>query len=279
MKKQAVFLIYILSLVVLLAGGLAGSQDAIAQEEEDILRAGDVVRITVYGQADLNTVTRIADNGNISFPFIGDVAVAGLSTADAERRIARRLGEGGYVRNAQVGVFREERTQYITQSVTILGQVKNSGRYPLISVSTEGADNLIDLLALAGGTNPNAADYLMLLREGAAGQETLRVDLVDLMTLGDTSSNYDLLDGDIVIVPQMEVFYIYGQVQSPGRYRLERNMTVMQALAVASGVTERGNEEGVELRRREGDNVRTIRADLEDALQANDVIYVKESFF
>ena len=67
MKKQAVFLTYILSLVVLLVGGLAGSQDAIAQDEEDILRAGDVVRITVYGQADLNTVTRIADNGNISF--------------------------------------------------------------------------------------------------------------------------------------------------------------------------------------------------------------------
>ena len=276
MTRQLVVLISAVFLVI----GLAATAVVQAQDTEgSVLAPGDVVRIAVYGQDDLSIVTRIADSGSISFPFIGNVNVAGLTTADAERRIAARLGEGGFVRNAQVSVFREERTQAVTQSVTILGQVVRSGRYPLVSVATEGADNLINLLALAGGTTENAADHLMLLRTTEEGTQRMRVDLVNLLTMGDTSSNHRLLDTDIVIVPQMEVFYIYGQVGRPGRYRLEKDMTVMQAIAVASGVTERGNEDGIELRRRDGDKIRTLRTDLDNSLQANDVIYVKQSFF
>jgi polysaccharide biosynthesis/export protein len=264
-----------LTVVALVLAAVSFAQD----NDESVLRPGDVVRITVYGQSDLNTVTRIAANGTISFPFVGDVRVGGLTTADAERRIAARLGDGGFVRNAQVTVFLEERRPAFMESVTILGQVERSGRYPLMSTSAEGADTLIDLLALAGGVNATAADFLMLLRQTDQGQERVRIDLDALMNSGDITANQELRDEDIVIVPQMEVFYIYGQVHRPGRYRLEKDMTVMQALAVASGVTERGTESGVVLRRRNADAIRTINAKLTDELQANDVIYVKESFF
>jgi polysaccharide export outer membrane protein len=247
--------------------------------DSSVLRSGDVVSITVYGQQDLNTVTRVAGDGGITFPFIGDLSVGGLTTGETERKIAYQLGQGGFVKNAQVSVFLQERIESIGRSVTILGQVEKSGLFPLATATEGGVDTLINLLAMAGGVNAAGADHLLLLRSDEGGQKTLTVDLVDLLTEGDVTSNYRLQDGDIIIVPQMQVFYIYGQVQRPGRYRLEKDMTVMQAIAVASGITERGSEKGVQLRRRDADNIRSFNADLTDELQANDVIYVKESFF
>ena len=266
-----------ISLVLLFVWTFAGHVAAAA--DASVLRSGDVVSITVYGQQDLNTVTRIAGDGGITFPFIGDLAVGGLSTGEAERKIAYLLGQGGFVKNAQVSVFLQERSESIGESVTILGQVESSGMFPLATATEGGVDTLINLLAMAGGVSAAGADYLLLLRNDEGGQKTLTVDLVDLMTEGDVTSNHRLLNGDIIIVPQMQVFYIYGQVQRPGRYRLEKDMTVMQAIAVASGITERGGEKGVQLRRRDAENIRSFDADLTDELQANDVIYVKESFF
>ena len=86
--------------------------------------------------------------------------------------------------------------------------------------------------------------------------------------------------GDIVIVPRADMFYIYGEVKSPGRNRLEANMTVMQALSVAGGLTERGTERGIRVKRRNSEGeIKEIKVELTDLLQPDDVVYVKESLF
>jgi polysaccharide export outer membrane protein len=87
------------------------------------------------------------------------------------------------------------------------------------------------------------------------------------------------MNGDIVLVPQMDVFYIYGEVQKPGRYKLERDMTVMQGLSVASGLTPRGSVKGIMLNRPAGATMTSIGTNLEDRLQPNDVLYVKTAVF
>jgi len=83
----------------------------------------------------------------------------------------------------------------------------------------------------------------------------------------------------VVLVPEMDVFYIYGEVQKPGRYPLDRDMTVMQALSVASGLTPRGSVKGIELNRPVGSEIKTFKSNLDDRMQPNDVVYVKTSVF
>lgn len=243
------------------------------------LVSGDVLKITVYGNDDLTTITRILPDGTITFPLIGQVAVGGLTPSAAEQRIAGKLRGGGFVRNAAVSIFVQERSAVPTSSVTLLGQVVNSGTYSLDPSSVEGVTTLVALLAKAGGTTEKAADYCHLIRNENGVPRKVRVDLVDLVRNGNIQANVPLTNGDIVLVPEMDVFYIYGEVQRPGRYKLERDMTVMQGLSVASGMTPRGNVRGIVLNRPSGASIKATDASLEARLQPNDVVYVKTAVF
>jgi len=250
------------------------------QAASSVLSPGDVVRITVYGHSDLETTTRISQEGRITFPLIGDMLIGGKTTSQSERDISQLLGDGGFVKNAQVNIFVEQRSEAVGKSVTILGHVQRSGRYPLQDDSKDGVRTLVDLLASAGGTTNTAADYLFILRTQAEERRKIRVDLVGLLREANLDLDIFLNDSDVIILPEMDVFYIYGQVSKPGRYRLERNMTVMQALSVASGVTDRGSESGVLLNRRASNgDTKTLKTDLDDELKPDDVLYVKDSFF
>lgn len=258
---------------LLVAGG-AGATDT------SLLGAGDVVRITVYGQPDMTTVVRIAETNNISFPLIGDVVIGGLSAAVAENKIARLLSSKGFVKNAQVNIFVEQRLQTLNNTVTILGKVARPGKYPLQSATAEGVQTLIDLIASAGGATESAASHVFLVKMQGDVPEKIRVDLIGILGEGSfKQSNHRLEGGDIVFVPEMDVFYIYGQVQRPGRYRLERGMTVMQALSVGGGITERGSEKGIQIKRRVEGAMTTLDVKPVDELLKDDVIYVKESLF
>ena len=243
------------------------------------LTPGDVLRISVYGNDDLTTITRILPDGSITFPLIGQVVVGGLAPSVAEQRIAAKLRGGGFVRNAAVSIFVQERSAVPISSVTLLGQVVHSGTYSLDPESVEGVTTLIALLAKAGGTTETSADYCYLIRNENGVPRKVRVDLADLVRNGNIKANVGLTNGDIVLVPQMDVFYIYGEVQKPGRYKLERDMTVMQGLSVASGITARGNVRGIVLNRQDGASIKASDASLEARLQPNDVVYVKTAVF
>ncbi|MCU7891745.1 MAG: SLBB domain-containing protein [Candidatus Thiodiazotropha sp. (ex Ustalcina ferruginea)] len=261
-------------IVLWLISGVLKAADA------TFLGAGDVIKITVYGQSDMTTTTRIGESNNISFPLIGDVIIGGLSTAGAENKIARLLSTKGFVKNAQVNIFVEQRLQTLTNTVTILGKVVQPGKYSLQSTTVEGVETLIDLIAAAGGTNEFAAEHVVLIKKQGDGQKKIRVDLFKILDEGSLDqSDFRLSGGDIVFVPEMDVFFIYGQVQRPGRYRLERGMTVMQALSVGGGITERGSERGIQIKRRLKEKTAIIGAKPDDELVKDDVVYVKESLF
>jgi polysaccharide biosynthesis/export protein len=264
---------------VILAVLLAGlSSRAVAQEVR--LGPGDVVTISVYGQKDLDTRVRISSDGKITFPLVGQVAIAGLVPVEAEAEIAQRLSEGNFVRNPQVNVFVEERVTTVSELVTILGMVKQPGRFPVESASNEGAGTVIGLIALAGGMLSDAADYLILTRRTGGKQQSLRVDLLDLLKSGDLTQNHDLMAGDIVFVPRMDVFYIFGEVHQPGSYRLERDMSVMQAISVGGGLTQYASEKDLAIKRRADDGrMMDIRVGMTDLLQPDDVLAVDASGF
>lgn len=250
-----------------------------AKADPMALGPGDVVRITVYGQPDLSTLTRLSENGEITFPLLGSVALDNMSTIEAERHVAGLLDSRGIVRNAQVTVFLEQRSERSAEQVTILGKVDRPGKYTLQSASVQGVSSVIDLLASAGGTIDGAADYVFLMRPTHDSYARTKIDLIQLVQFGELSVDRSLLNGDIVLVPETEVFYIYGQVRRPGRYPLERDMTVMQALSVASGVTDIGNESGIILRRRTDTGNQETEVAITEFLKPGDVVYVKERRF
>lgn len=236
------------------------------------LGAGDVIKVSVFNNPDMTTETRIGDDGNISFPLIGQVSVGGLPQVEAERKIARQLASGGYVKNAQVSILV---TLQQSQLVSVLGQVNRPGRYPI-----DGRRSVLDLLALAGGVAADGSETVSIIRkrDGKASRE--QVDVIEMVRNGDLSRDYALGGGDVVFVERAQRFYIYGEVQRPGVFRIERSMTVLQALSTGGGLTPRGTERGVRIKRRDADgHLQVIQAKHDDLIQSDDVVYVQESLF
>jgi polysaccharide export outer membrane protein len=236
------------------------------------LEPGDIIRVTVFQNPDLTTETRVSEAGGISFPLIGTVPVGGLSLPAAERKIADLLREGGYVLQPQVNVLP---LQTKGNQVAVLGQVNRPGRYPLETV----ASRMSDLLAAAGGPTNLGADTVVLIgtREG----KPIRRE-IDLRALFHQGGDQDPLleSGDTLFVDRAPQFYIYGEVQRPGAFRLERDMRVMQALAAGGGLTGKGTERGLRIHRRDAaGKLQEIEPGLDDALRPDDVVYVQESLF
>jgi polysaccharide export outer membrane protein len=278
MKAKVITINMRLQLLVLLVLLCAGAGVALAQEAS--LGPGDIVRISVYGQGDLDTVARISSDGTIAVPLLGTVTVAGLTVREAEQHIATELSRRQLVRDPQVTVFVESSRAAEVESVTILGNVARPGRYPVQSMSDAGAENVASLVALAGGLANDAADYLILTRMEGQTARTVNVNLRELFERGDVSQNYVVKQGDIAYVPRMDEFFVYGEVRNPGVYRLRSGMTVIQALSASGGLTERGTDNGIVVTRKNADGRNeTIAVKMNDLLQPDDVLIIKESLF
>ena len=238
-----------------------------------VLGSGDVVRITVYEHADLSAVARISQAGSINFPLVGEVFIAGLGERSAELKLGELLLQGGFVKSPQVSLIVE---QYRSQQVSVLGEVNKPGVYVI-----DRGNRLMDLLAMAGGVNASGGENAVVIKKGGnEGQGGHPIDLFQLLQKGDMTQNVEVADGDIIYIPRMDVFYIYGEAQRPGSYRLQRDMTVMQALSMGGGLTPRGTQRGIQIKRKDASGaVVTIKADLSEVLLPDDVVYVKESLF
>jgi polysaccharide export outer membrane protein len=239
---------------------------------ELLLGPGDVVKVSVYNNPDLAVETRVSESGNITFPLIGQVNVNGLASAAAEKKIAGLLESGGYVRKPQVNLIV---SLLQSQQVSVLGQVNRPGRYPV-----DGKRTVMDLLALAGGINADGGDVVSLIRKRDGKTTKDSIDIVQMVQAGDMQRDFDLSANDVVFVERAPHFYIYGEVQRPGVFRLERSMTVLQALSAGGGLTTRGTERSMRIKRRDaGGKLQVLEAKHDDLVQADDVVYVKESLF
>lgn len=239
---------------------------------EVVLGPGDVVKATVYGSPDLATETRVSEAGSLTFPLLGEVQVGGLTTQQAEKKIGGLLEKGGYLKKAQVNLLI---TTLASQQVSVLGQVNRPGRYPV-----EGRRKVLDLLAMAGGANAEGSDLVTLVRtrNGATTRET--IDIVDMVRKGELNRDYEVAGGDIIFVERAPRAYITGEVQRPGPFRIERAMTVQQALSAGGGLTPRGTQRGLRVTRKDANGVaHTIDVKNDDLVQVDDVITVKESWF
>ncbi|MBT9463085.1 MAG: polysaccharide export protein EpsE [Hydrogenophaga sp.] len=237
------------------------------------LAAGDTVRVQVFQNPDLTLETRITESGTISFPLIGSIRLGGLPVSAAEKKIADALKSGGFLQNPQVTLLL---TQIRGSQVSVLGQVGRPGRFPLETASTR----LSDMLANAGGTAPGGDDVVIVSGQRAGKPFRKLVDLPALFLRERSEDDIVLQGGDVVYVHRAPVFYVYGEAQRPGSFRIERSMTVMQALALAGGPTARGSRDRLQLHRQQDDgSVRLLAPQMNDLVMPNDVLYVRESLF
>ena len=236
----------------------------------DILGASDSIRITVFQNPELTTETRLSQSGSIVFPLIGEVALAGLTPVEAGTRIADQLKRGGFIINPQVAVTI---VQMRSRQVTVLGQFARPGNYVL----EDSRSRLTDILTLAGGISPTGAETVRVLTNRGGTYEARDITVQSLFHGGDQSANMQLENGDTIFVDRAPVFYIYGEVQRAGAYRLEPNTIVMQALSLGGGLTPRATERGIGIQRRMPNGELTmIEAKLTDPLQADDIVVVRE---
>jgi polysaccharide export outer membrane protein len=257
------------------APGMAWAQQSLpaASNLQYRLAAGDVIRISVYQSADLTLETRLTEAGSISYPLLGSVALAGLTVPEAEKRIADGLRNGNFVKQPQVSISVQ---QVRGNQVSVLGQVGRPGRYPLET----GDVQLTDMIATAGGVAGTGADQIVVVGTRNGQPYRVEIDLPSVFGPGRRSNDITLKNGDVIWVDRAPTIYMYGEVQRPGSLRLERGMTVMQALASSGGLTQRGTERGLRVHRRDGDGkVRVIEPAMTDKLQADDIIYIRESVF
>ena len=238
-----------------------------------VLGAGDIIKVSVFQSPELTLETRIPETGVVNYPLMGPVTLGGLTISQAEKAIADGLLRGKFLKQPQVSILV---TQLRGNQASVLGQAVRPGRYSLELTNTR----LSDLMALAGGVAPDGSDILTVV--GTRNGKPFRTQ-IDFRTLfrGDASSQDIVIENnDVVYVDRMPQVYIYGEVQKPGTLRLERGMTLLQALAAGGGLTARGTQRGIRVHRKDANGVmQELKPSLQEPLQQNDVIQVPESLF
>lgn len=236
------------------------------------LAAGDAIKVQVFQNPDLTLEARVSESGTISYPMVGSVQIGGMSIPSAEKAIAAALQKGQILKQPQVNIVL---LQVRGNQVSVLGQVQRPGRFPLETTNVR----VSDMLALAGGVTQEGDDVVVV--SGTRNGQPFR-KAVDVATLfrGDRSADDVMLQaGDTVFVNKAPTYYIYGQAQRPGTYKIMRGMTVQQALAQGGGPTPRGSERVRLNRTRPDGTVQQFDARLTDPVQPGDVLFVKESLF
>ncbi|MDB5809256.1 MAG: Polysaccharide export protein EpsE [Betaproteobacteria bacterium] len=243
-----------------------------AKQPEYELGQGDSIRIVIFQNPDLTVETRVTENGTVSYPLVGSIRVGGMTIPEAERTIAKALSDGGFIQKPQVNIVL---LQNRGNQVSVLGAVNRPGRFPLETANTR----VSEMIAIGGGITPMGADIIIItgLRNGKAFRREIDVPGMFLDDKPDT--DMVVAGGDVIYVYRMPLFYIYGEVQKPGSARIERAMTVRQALAQSGGPTVRGTERRLRLYRRVGTNVEMSTPNLNDLVQPDDVLYVNQSLF
>lgn len=237
------------------------------------LGIGDEIRFQVFGQPDLDSMLYITDDGTVTIPLAGSVKISGLSPTEAAAQLEKALRDGNYLVNPHVTLTV---TQTRSQRVSVLGEVGLPGRYAIDSSTT-----IFDLLAQAGGVTQAGSETVFIIRQGKDG--AMQRYPVQLRGLADASFNLPierLQAGDSVYVPRAEQYYITGEITAPGAFRLEPDMTVLQAIARAGGVGPRGSMNRIVIKRRVNESkYKTFSASLTDPIKPDDIIQVKESIF
>jgi polysaccharide export outer membrane protein len=264
-RTSARFFALLLALLV-----LHGPSIGEVRGQDYIVGPRDVLKITVWGHLDLSQNYSVSAEGTIVFPLVGEIRAAGLTEAQFGQTLAKLL-EKDYLVNPQVIVSVAE---YKSKKVLVLGEAEKPGTYPLT-----GEITVLEVISQAGGLSKNAGKQLVLVRPqpqvASAGQTlpggtTVRRLNIDKIQAGDTSENIHVEDGDTIFIPKVNAFFALGEVGKPGTYALEKETTILEAVTIAGGFTNKAAAAGTKVIRKFPDGRQdTLAVDLSGAVPAN----------
>lgn len=239
--------------------------------------SGDVLKLNVFGRAEVSGTHTVGPDGKITVPIMGDVFLNDLTRDDALALIDKRLHE--FFSQPLVTLAID---QYTSNQVTVLGRVERAGMQKFAHPPT-----LVEVLASAGAMP--ILDKQATLTRCAIMRGRDKLIWVDLKSLlnGDPGFNIRMKKGDIVFIPDSSdtSVYVLGAVPKPGSYRLTPRMTVLDVLAQAGGPNEDAAPQQIGVYRAGAKQVEIIAfADLLDvtrrvnyALEDGDVVFIPKS--
>lgn len=264
--------------------------DASAQATHNMIPAspslpisfGDLIQVNVFDSPELSAALRVNSKGEVELPLGGAVYVRGLTAAEAGTAIAARLKQADILLDPHVTVLIIE---YQSQGVTVTGEVRSPGVYPLL-----GNRTVLDMIALAGGLNENAGKVASVFHRDNPNdirQVKLNVSVQTPASISDSS--FELLPGDTISVSRSGVIYVIGDVGRAGGFLVEHNerLTVLQALALAQGANQTASLGGTQLMRKTEsgrlqyglDLKKILKGEGPDVLLADgDILYVPVSY-
>ena len=252
-------------------------KDAVQPAQRLRIGPGDLIELSVFDVPELAQAVRVSDIGDATFALIGRLHVAGLTTEEAQALIAAKLRDGNFILDPQVSVLIRE---YSTQGVSVLGEVKKPGVYPVL-----GTQSLLDIISQAGGTTPLAGSEITIKRDGAEQKVTMQFSSDNR---GTVLNDLPLHPGDKVIVPRAGLVYVLGDVGRPGGFVMQTNgkLTILQAVALAEGTTPTSSLNHSKLIRRTAAGYSEIGVELKQImegkesdreLEAEDILFVPSS--
>jgi polysaccharide export outer membrane protein len=255
---------------------------ATAQSATYAVGPQDVLTISVWNAPNLSGKVTVEADGTLSLPLIGRITVGGLTLSALEAELRRKL-EPRFLKNPQISVSVEE---YHSRRIFVVGEVRTPGIYPLSHEMT-----LIEALARAGSTTDRARNEAIIVHAPAGATlagpllptvtgaaDVIHVALKELQS-GGGGQNVVLRDADTIFVPRADNFYVFGQVRNPGAYPLQEATTVLQALSLAGGLTDRGSTRHIRIIRTVGGKKQDVAVKLDDLVRPDDTVLVPERFF
>lgn len=251
----------------------------VAQSESLLIGPGDLVQVDVIDTPEMEQQVRVADSGSVSLAYIGDIHLAGETPSQAAADIRAAFIRKRIMLHPQVTVRVQE---YATQDVSVLGQVRTPGTYPITT-----PQSILKVLTLAGGLSETADRHITIKGRGDAHEVTYYMANDAKQALSDMPLVHP---GDTVLVPRAPIVYVMGDVSRPGGYSIVTNdshLTALQAIAMAGSANKTSVQSRIRLIRNTPTGTVELPVHLNDiekgkqpdiALQANDILYVPFSW-
>lgn len=269
------------------ASSLSSTPRALSLPRPQDYRVGskDVLKITVYRESELSGEFAVSGDGAINYPLLGRVPVAGQTISQIESRLEALLAQD-YLVNPSLSV---KVAEYRSQQIQLLGAVRKPGTYAL-----RGPTTVLEIISEGGGVDSGEGGSKVVVLRPRSGRDAddqfFTVDLNVLLKGADLSENLVLHGNDTVFVPRADTVFVFGQVKSPGPYKIaDRQVTLAEAISMAGGLTRIASANRTRVIRFEGGAERVITVPLDDILKgdkskdirlvAEDIVFVPESFF
>lgn len=243
-----------------------------------LISPGDELHISILDMPEMEQNPRVTDAGDVPVQGIGSVRVVNMTPGEAATAIHDRLVDAHYLNHPQVSVVVD---QYATQEVTLIGEFKTPGAYPIATPR-----RILDVIALGGGLNDDADRDILVERHG---DQNHPIHYTVNNNAEQAIKEQVLVNpGDTVVVAKAGIVYVLGDVNRPGGYTMNDNeskMSLLQAVSIAGGAAKTAKVNNARLiRKADHSEMHVSLGDIQKGKQADfamapgDILYVPFSY-